>query len=75
MRFGGIVVQVRPGAVDQVAQRVAGMSGVEIASQTDEGLALVISGSSPAVQEERHRTIAALPGVVLASVVFQSCEV
>jgi nitrate reductase NapAB chaperone NapD len=75
MRIGGVVVRVRPGSVDTVAERLKTMGDVLIAHRTEDGLALVLEGASPAEQEASHRLIAGWPEVDEASVVFQSSEV
>jgi nitrate reductase NapAB chaperone NapD len=75
MRYGGVLLRVRPGRSDYVAARIEQIDGVEVVQRTADGLALVVGASSPAEQERRHREIAAWPEVVEASVVFQSSEV
>jgi nitrate reductase NapAB chaperone NapD len=74
MAVGGIVVRVEPGLNDQLRARLLGVPGVEIASETDEGFALVLVGETANEQRERHEMIASFPEVTEALVAFQAVE-
>jgi nitrate reductase NapAB chaperone NapD len=74
MPVGGIVVRVKPGQNDQLRRRLEGVPGVEIATETEEGFAVVLEGETASEQHERHERIASFPEVTEALVAFQSVE-
>jgi nitrate reductase NapAB chaperone NapD len=71
---GGIVVRVKPGYNDELRPRLLALPGVEIATETDEGFAIVLEGETANEQRERHDLIAGFPEVTEALVAFQAVE-
>ncbi len=75
MPIGGIVIRVKPGQAQIVARRLRELPDVEVASITDQGLALVLAADTVKAQKLRHDDISGWPEVEEARVVFQSSEV
>lgn len=74
MAVGGIVVRVVPGQNDALRARLLGLPGVEIATETDEGFAVVLEGETANEQRQRHEMIVSFPEVTEALVAFQAVE-
>lgn len=71
VHYAGIVVVVRPGDLERVAEALDALAGVEVYHRDPEGGRLVVvqEAGSARDQEEGFRRIEALSGVVTAALV------
>jgi len=71
VHYAGIVVVVRPGELEQTAEALGSLPGVEVHFRDPDGGRLVVvqEAGSARAQEEGFRRIEALPGVATAALV------
>jgi nitrate reductase NapD len=74
VHISSAAVSVLPAHIDAVAQRLAGMAGVEVHYRNDTKIVIVIEAFDSGAIGSRLAEIAGLPGVLSANMVFEQVE-